>query len=223
LGAAAFSVAILHLAATAAVAAPTGPTTTYQYYPTTDDPGFTFNFFPATLVVTDAAVASGSLNLSLFGICHNGAGGLCGGYTGNLGGFVSLTMGPQGPAQEVTTSTDWAGLQVIDISFNPDGTLGGNISGGGFTSDLRTFGGEFNWFGSWGSDALACPDQNVPTNNYGCLNPGYWYTAQTLPVREPGSIWLFGGGFIVLLLLGVFRSDFSEVSVRGQSRGSMSA
>jgi hypothetical protein len=174
---------------------------TYLYYPPVVSPGYIFNFFTGSLTVTDAAVASGRLDLTLLGICHDRSGLSCLGFEGNISGFISLTVG-DGIAQEVATDTDWTGRQDIHVTFNPDGTLSGLISGGGFTSAMRTMGSGFDWTGSWGSDARSCPDQNVPTNRDGCLDPGYWFTSAALPLQvpEPRSLWLFTGGLFALLL-----------------------
>jgi hypothetical protein len=172
-------------------------------------PGDVFDFFPATLTVTDAAVASGRFDLNLSGICL-GTGPICtggfgggGSYQGDIVDFDSLIIGPRVfSATEIATPTTWIGLQGIHVAFNPDGTLTGGVVGGGFTSDLTIMGSEFNWLGSWGSDALGCFDQNFGGGSFGCFNAGYWYTSQALPteVPEPDNFWVFLGGLAALIM-----------------------
>src|SRR5437879_2725354 len=67
----------------------------YNYVPTFSDP------FRATLIVTDAAVASGNMSFHIGpGVC---SGVVCDVVTGNDSGFVSLGVGmPGGPGDGFT-------------------------------------------------------------------------------------------------------------------------
>lgn len=180
---------------------PASAAITYQYYPPIIDPGYIFDFFPATLTVTDAAVASGSYSFELNGICHNGGGLSCLPYNGDPSGFVSITLSRR--FQETVTTADHYGLEIINVTFNRDGTLGGSVFAGSQDTNLNVSGGEFRWSGNWSSDLQGCPDQSISSGTQGgCLDPGYWFTSQSLPdpIPEPASIWLFGCGLLALLL-----------------------
>jgi hypothetical protein len=149
-----------------------------------------------TLVVTDVAVAAGSLDFHVGpGSCPSPLPGLCI-VTGDPTGFSSF--GYVIP-DFFGDPLHGAGIFNIDVAFNPDGTLSGSIFEAGTNSDFNISGGEFAWSGTFSSDASLC---DASTIGGGCTLSGYWQTAS---VPESPSIWLFGGGLLMLLLLGVPR------------------
>lgn len=178
-------------------AAPASAIYTYTYVPV--DPTFATR---GTLIVTDAAVASGSLNYVQRTICQSGPCDTSGDPTGlvslNYGGGADPFIGG------ITSPNNAGSLIKVGIAFNPDGTLTGIVTGldGIFDNDFITSGVEFNWAGYWNNEAGApnCPATLWRPELGGCYEPGYWYTSQALPnaVTEPSSLSLLFGGALAL-------------------------
>jgi len=143
----------------------------------------------ADLVVTDAAVASGSMNFGLGGVSGN---------TGDDSGFVSLTT--PGFYGQTFTKFDNYGFAAVGVLFDTDGTLTGDVIGLGISSGFQAGGSEFNWTGTEDDDGSCGAISTVGPPRYSCTYSGYWIRSD-LAVPEPSSAWLFLGGMSALLLI----------------------
>jgi hypothetical protein len=150
--------------------------------------------YTARLVVTDAAVASGGLQVSFGpGSCPSPT--MCV-VSGNPSGLISFGYGipdffgdpPRG-----------AGFLHLDVNFLADGTLRGGIVEHGANSDFDITGTDFDWSGTFSSDSSLCGPATIGSS--GCTMSGYWISSAAAPVSEPPSGWLVAGGLVLLLAM----------------------
>ena len=162
----------------------------YQFHGTFVGGPFGGQDFSPSFDVTDAAFAAGSMNFSMTG------GGLgCGPNSPPLAQTCTIVGDPSGFGQ--LTGSSWSPMTssgfgdqfAIDLIFNHDGTLTGNIIDDGLFQTLQMGGSEYDWSGVFSSDFLQECGQ--------CLVQGYFKA--NLP--EPFTISLFGIGLVGALVV----------------------
>jgi hypothetical protein len=144
-----------------------------------------------SLRFTDAQVAAGSFsgskscpdNAPLLPCTTTGDGGV------TLASGFSITNGLTGYLRE-----------IINVTFNPDGTLSGSIFYNDQGADFNISGVGFDWSGHENADRLNCFTSVGP----GCLITGYWTDSpalHTADIAEPASWLLLAGPLMLLTLL----------------------
>ena len=146
-----------------------------------------------TLDLTDAAVQSGSFNLSGYGTL--GAPD----YTGDAAGLVSLTT----PAPFTATPSGISGGGIFSVSFTFDAAgdiTSDTVQYAGLDGDGLLSGDQALTSGAIGSDAPGC-DSDYTSGV--CTVSGSWTRTaggtSASPVPEPGSLALLGAGVLGLL------------------------
>lgn len=169
---------------------------TYVFTGTIQNPDIGTNPFTRQLVFTDAAVAAGRIDFDYQSFYCGGSPVPCQ-ASGDSSGFVTLSYATADPASDQVT-----GNLRMDLVFNSDRTLSGDLFSSGFFEDLTLQGSEFGWTGAQQADGpTSCPSISAPN---ACTVSGYWLTSQALPtqVPEPPAALLLVGGIAVLSLLG---------------------
>lgn len=160
----------------------------YQFYGTMTGGPYIDKPLDLQLTVTDAAVASGSMNFFV----SNPGPVACGptpylfpcNVTGDDSGFVSFRFA--GHSSQLNPSGGTQGYSFLyNLTFNPDGTLGGNFSELGFESGVNLSGSGLDWTGNVGADFLLCP-QN------GCAATGYFSSVGQIPEPSTWALMLAG-------------------------------
>ena len=149
---------------------------------------------PVAIVVSDAAFASGSLNI-VWGPCIvHGVCGVTAPNAADLISFTGLSVFPGLAQTDIPNSIDNGN---IGLTFGPGGALGGHIDILGESSQIDMAGPPGGvWTGSYAADFSLCGN-GVPQ----CTFSGVWSGPSEVAAPEPATWAMLGVGVLALVTL----------------------